>query len=144
MTVRWTVRRVARVSNGAGRRDGSPPAREKRTIEVKLLGRGFTVRSDDDEAYVRELVEFANRKLHDLQTATGRIETEQVALLAVLDLADALFRERRRGEALRRGVRDRSKTLLGAIDEMARNLEAPEVVALAGRLARSDERAPGL
>lgn len=104
---------------------GSPEGattREKRTVEVELLGRRFRVRSDDDDAYIRQLVDYVNRKMMDMRRAANAMDVEQIALLTLLDVADALFRERARGEALESGVREhaeRISTLLDRLEQVA-------------------------
>ncbi len=93
---------------------GSPSdvtPREKRAVEVELSGRRFRVRSDDDDAYIRRLVEFLNRKMGEVRRAANAMDVEQIALLTLLDMADTLFRERARAESLERGVRERAERI---------------------------------
>jgi cell division protein ZapA len=115
------------------------PSREKRAVKLELLGRQLTVRSDDDEVYIRRVVEFVNHRLHEIKRATGRVETEQIALLAALDLADALFRERQDREALKSSIKEASTRLLNAIDALAEELGHGELE-LAEERARPGER----
>jgi cell division protein ZapA len=98
-----------------------PPA--KRSMNLELAGQRVTVLSDTDEESVRGLVDFVNRKLEEVRDASRRIPTDQVALLAALNIAEELFREREKSERLRRGLRERSMKLLGAIDAIARQVE---------------------
>lgn len=104
-------------------------SQSKRTVEVELAGRRFRVRSDDDDRYIRELTEFVNTKLVDLRKSSNLIEGEQVALLALLDVADALFRERARSKDLVSSVRSRSERVLALLDQL--HDVAPEISASA-------------
>jgi cell division protein ZapA len=101
-------------------------AREKRSMSLELFGQRLTVVSDNDEERVKDLVDFVNRKLEEVRDASRRVQTDQIALLALLNVAEELFRERQTSAALRRRVRERSVKLLGAIDSIARELEVPE------------------
>lgn len=108
-------------------------SQSKRTVEVELAGRRFRVRSDDDDRYIRELTDFVNTKLVDLRKSSNLIEGEQVALLALLDVADALFRERARSKDLVSSVRSRSERVLALLDQL--HDVAPEISASAELVA---------
>jgi cell division protein ZapA (FtsZ GTPase activity inhibitor) len=100
------------------------PGRPKRLVEVELIGRRFRLRSDDSDEYIGELVEYLNERLLEVRRASNAVETEQVALLTLLDVADALFRERREAALLRATVGERSRALLGMIDRLSMSLGA--------------------
>jgi cell division protein ZapA len=131
------------VPQDLGRADGPSPSaagREKRVLKLELLGRQLTVRSDDDEAYVRQIVDFVNHRLLEIKRSSGRVETEQIALLAALDLADALFRERQESEALKSAIREGSHRLLNSIDALEAELGEPELELAEERRPRVGER----
>jgi cell division protein ZapA len=98
----------------------------KRSLNLELFGQRFTVVSDNDEAKVRDIVAFVNRRLEEIRESSKRIQTDQIALLAALNIAEELFEERQKNRSLRRKVRDRSMKLLNSIDAMARDLDARE------------------
>ncbi len=95
----------------------------KRSLNLELFGQRFTVVSDNDEARVRDIVAFVNRRLEEIRDTSKRVQADQIALLAALNIAEELFEERQKNRSLRRKVRDRSLKLLGAIDAMAQDLE---------------------
>lgn len=138
--------RVAGVNYVAGRNEEEARSvvTEKRAVKLELLGRRFTVRSDDDDEYIQGLVEFVNNKLTEIREATGRIDADSIALLAALDIADALFRERREARELRREVKERSRRLLESMERVSSLVGAeaePELaLALAGGNDRSAQR----
>ena len=113
---------------------------EKRSVTIKLNGQRFPIRTDDDEAYLEDLAEFINRKLDEVRRATGRVETSQIALLALLNIADDLFRQRRENQRLKDDIGGRAEALLCTIDEMASALELKEAVA--GARSTGSGRAP--
>jgi len=107
-------------------------SRTKRTVDVELLGRRFRVRSDDDDTYIHGLVDYLNRKMSEVRKAANVVEGEHIALLTLLDVADALFRERDKSASLERGVRERAEKLLSIIDRLGEaSPEAHEVVVAA-------------
>lgn len=95
-------------------------------MSLELFGQRFTVVSDNDESHVRDIVDFVNRRLEEIRDQSRRIQTDQIALLAALNIAEELFRERQNAAALRRRVRERSVKMLGAIDSIAQIIDAPE------------------
>lgn len=146
MTDARTGPRVAAVNYVAGRNDEDSRSvvSEKRAVKLELLGRRFTVRSDDDDEYIQALVEYVNTKLTEIREATGRIDADSIALLAALDIADALFRERREARELKREVKEKSHRLLESIERISGLVgsEAEPELALAhvGGNDRSAER----
>lgn len=100
------------------------PPSQKRSMNLELLGQKLTVLSDNDDTRVRDLVDFVNRKLEEAKDSAKRAQPDQVALLALLNVAEELFREKQTNAALKRRVRERSVKLLGAIDEVARAVDA--------------------
>lgn len=115
--------------------------REKRSVRLELYGQRFSVRTDDAEEYLQKLARFVKEKMTDIRSATGRVETSQIALLALLDLSDALYRERAKNKALKVDVLARSERILHAIDDMANALEVKEpVVVQAGAAQVSQDR----
>lgn len=101
-----------------------PAPSQKRSMNLELLGQKLTVLSDNDDTRVRDLVDFVNRKLEEAKDSAKRAQPDQVALLALLNVAEELFREKQTNAALKRRVRERSVKLLGAIDEVARAVDA--------------------
>ena len=146
LTVVSTSPTVGSVNYVAGRNEEEPRSAlsEKRTVKLELLGRRFTVRSDDDDEYIQSRVGFVNDKLTEIREATGRIDADSIALLAALDIADALFRERREAKNLRRQVKERSQRLLESIERVSglvgSEIEPELAVARAGAKERSADQ----
>ena len=111
-----------------------PPA-EKRKVHLELGGRRFTIRSDDDDAYLGSLSQFINDKITAMRRNTGKVETAELALLVLLDVTDELFRERDHNDVLKSDVQKRAQALLGAIDQIAEQLEVRESVVAAAATA---------
>ena len=110
----------------------------KRTVEVELAGRRFRVRSDDDDRYIRELTEYVNSKLNELRKSSNLVEGEQIALLTLLDVTDALFRERARNKELLSSVKSRSERVLALLDQL--HDVAPELAESAELVVEANEQ----
>ena len=87
----------------------------KRSIAVNIAGQRYVLKSDADERYVHTLAGFVDERVREVQRSTKQVSTHQVAILAALQIADALFREKRGRAELRRRVREHSRKMLEAI-----------------------------
>ena len=65
-----------------------------RTIEVKILGQRYKVRSDEGEDYIKSLAQFVNEQILQVQRSSQTVATHNVAILAALHIADDLFKVR--------------------------------------------------
>lgn len=112
----------------------------KRVVDLELFGQRFTVSTDAEPERVRDIVDFVNRRLEMVRDASRRVQTDQIALLAALNIAEELFIERDRRRGLERSVRDRSMRLLDAIDAVSREIDvAPGGPVEGDRPGRSHE-----
>jgi cell division protein ZapA len=88
----------------------------KRSIAVTIAGQKYTIRSDAEERYVHNLATIVDRKIKEIGRATKSANTQSLAVLAALQLADALTREKEARASLRDRVREKSKTLREYLD----------------------------
>jgi cell division protein ZapA len=87
-----------------------------RRIAVQIAGQSYALKSDADEAYVQFLAGFVDGKIQSVQGASRQAGSQQVAVLAALQIADDLFRERKKRSELRGRVRAQVRRIL---DQMA-------------------------
>lgn len=86
-------------------------------LEIKLLGRRFTLRCAEGELEDLKLAaSLLEHKLEQLQGQGGRKDMEQVALLAALNLSHDLLLEQKRTEAITRSMESRIKTLQATVE----------------------------
>jgi cell division protein ZapA (FtsZ GTPase activity inhibitor) len=83
----------------------------KRTVAVKIAGVELSIKSDAEEGYVRSLADLVDARVREVQRGRKGASTHSVALLAALQIADDLVRERERRAELRRQVRARTSRL---------------------------------
>jgi cell division protein ZapA len=63
----------------------------KDDVEVTVLGRKITLRSDGDEDYIREVAQYVDEKMDDAQEST-KSSTLNVAILAAMNIAHDYFK----------------------------------------------------
>jgi cell division protein ZapA len=92
----------------------------KRQIAVNIFGQRYMLRADEDESTVRELAAYVDARLREVQKHTRTADTQTLAVLAALQIAEELHRERGDHAELRRRVREKSRTLLQLLEREAR------------------------
>ncbi len=106
----------------------------KQSVEVKVGGQTFRIRSDAGEAHIRAVADYVSNRLEEARDSMGPVtgSSYKVALLAALNLADELLRERDSRKEKNKRIEEQSRELLGYLDQLAIRVEAaaePETTA---------------
>jgi len=114
-------------------------------VNVLLNGRAYTVVCDNgEEAHVRELGQFLDKRVRELSTSVGQVGDARLLLMAGLTIADELVEsltgiEERDKEiaalkaaALPADIQEREDRIAEALESAASRIEA-----IAGRVARA-------
>ena len=88
----------------------------KRSVTVTVAGLKFQLRSDGDDASVQALAAEVDRRIRNIQKTSKAIDTQQLAVLAALQMAEELQAERAALASLKEQVRERSRTLLKLLE----------------------------
>jgi cell division protein ZapA len=84
-------------------------------VKVQIFGQTYTIHGELDAAYVHKLAAYVDAKMQAIADATKTIDTQKVAVLAALSIADELHsnqRERGEEEELLREQAERCLTLV--------------------------------
>jgi cell division protein ZapA len=92
----------------------------KKQVTVKIAGQNYVLRSDVDESTVKELATYVDARIKDIQRSTRTADTQALATLAALQIAEELFGERQAQAALKKKIRDRGQALLQYLEREAR------------------------
>ena len=70
---------------------------KRRSVSVRIRGRDFRIRSDDDEQSLQRVANYLDETMAKVEERTGTVDSLDVALLTALNLARDLvdFREAR-------------------------------------------------
>ena len=70
-----------------------------KNVKVQIFGQVFPIQGDLDEAYMQKLAEYVDQKMRAITDMTPTVDTQKVAILAAMAIADELHRLRKeRGE----------------------------------------------
>lgn len=61
-----------------------------RTTKVQIFGQTYSIQGDLDEAYVQKLAAYVDQKMRVIAEMTPIVDTQKVAILAALAIADEL------------------------------------------------------
>lgn len=84
-------------------------------VKVQIFGQTYSIHGELDVAYVQKLAAYVDEKMQAIADATATIDTQKVAVLAALAIADELHstqRERGEEEQLLREQAERCLTLV--------------------------------
>jgi len=59
-------------------------------VKVQIFGQTYSIQGDLDAAYVQKLAAYVDAKMHAIAEMTPTVDTQKVAILAALALADVL------------------------------------------------------
>lgn len=89
-------------------------------VKVQIFGQSYTLQGDLDEAYLKKIADFVDEKMTTIADATGTVDTQRLAVLAALAIADELHGARQeRGE--REGLlREQAERCLNLVERALR------------------------
>ncbi|HMF40809.1 MAG TPA: cell division protein ZapA [Polyangia bacterium] len=84
----------------------------KRSVTVQIAGVRYALKTDEDDRWVKAVAAFVDGKIRDTQKHARTPDTQSVAVLTALQIAEELFNERRQSGELRKKIREKSQSLL--------------------------------
>ena len=92
----------------------------KRSVSVQIAGVRYSLKTDEDERWVKSIAAFVDGKMREVQKSTRTVDTQSAAVLTALQVAEELFAERRDARELRKSIREKSQVLLDYLEREAR------------------------
>lgn len=92
---------------------------DKNVLKVRIYGAEYSIRGQEDANYIKAIAEYLDSKMREVDRSVRVDSSLKVAILASLNIADELFRERKEKEELRElrtQLEDKIKELNGLID----------------------------
>jgi cell division protein ZapA len=89
----------------------------KKLIEVEIFGQTFTVTSEDNEGYVKELAAYVDQQMRLMAEAAKTNIPARVAIMAALSIADDYYKTRQREDDMQREAEYLATSLLARIEQ---------------------------
>ena len=86
-------------------------------MQIKILNQTFNIQGVDDEEYLRKLATHVEERMTELQRATNTIDSNRLALLAALHIADDYFQLQNQMQQLDRFVSRKSAEFVKILDQ---------------------------
>jgi len=89
---------------------------KKGPVTVNLAGHKLSIKSDHSEQHLQHLASYVDRKVRELQRMSKTVGTQQLALLAAMNIADELFNAEAKQREFKQRVMRKSENLLKAVE----------------------------
>jgi len=86
------------------------------SVEVQILGQSYSIKTDEDEIYIKSLAKFIDQKLKDIYSIAPNITQSKATVMAAFGIADELFKLRMEQEDLDRLIEEKTKILSGFLE----------------------------
>ncbi|UCF79268.1 MAG: cell division protein ZapA [Candidatus Eiseniibacteriota bacterium] len=86
-------------------------------IKVQIFGGEYKIRGEADPEYILEVARYVDSKMREINEKLSVASLGKVAILASLNLADELFKERREREQTLSQIRERAAGLASKLEE---------------------------
>ena len=64
----------------------------KNRVETEILGRSFTIQSEDDEEHIRRVIDFLQNHIKEIKEHYPLADPLKISILASLNLADEIIK----------------------------------------------------
>jgi cell division protein ZapA len=89
---------------------------EKNVLKVRIYGAEYLIRGQADVDYMKSVAEYVDSKMLEVNKNIRTDSSLKVAILATLNIADELFRERAEKESIRTELEQKLRQLNELID----------------------------
>ena len=93
---------------------------------IDLLGTSFTIRSQEEEAYFKEVVAYFRKRVDQVAGKNAMVDPLKVSILAALNVVDELFKERAANGAAAEDARHAGEVTTRMIARIDRALDREE------------------
>jgi cell division protein ZapA len=97
----------------------------KNLVQVQIFGHSYTIRGEADQEYILGVAAYVDRKMREITEKLPVASLSKVAILASLNIADELFKERTQRESRERHLNDRAARLNAVLDGLLEDSPTP-------------------
>ena len=99
----------------------------KNIVQVQIFGHSYTIRGEADQEYILGVAAYVDRKMREVTEKLPVASLSKVAILASLNIADELFKERALRQSTDLAISDRAARLNAVLDGLLQDDEAVAV-----------------
>lgn len=91
--------------------------RQMNRVRVNIYGEEYTIRSEGDEEYIRQVAGYVDRKMREIAEKAPNKSHARVAILAALNITDEYFAERSKEKEGLLNLEERASSIISLLDE---------------------------
>jgi cell division protein ZapA len=88
------------------------------SVEVKILGQSYSIRTDEDEDYIRSIASYVDEKLKEIYSVAPNANQGKAAIMAAFGIADELFKLKMEREEWDKMIEEKTRILSGILDSV--------------------------
>ena len=88
----------------------------KNVVSVQIFGHTYTIRGEADQEYILRVASYVDRKMREITEKLPVASLSKVAILASLNIADELFKERAQRQSQEQQLSHRAARLNAVLD----------------------------
>lgn len=89
----------------------------KTLVEVDIFGQTFTINSEEQARYVKELAAYVDQRMRQIAGSTKTVVPLRVAIMAALSIADEWYKANQREQEIEKETERLSAVLLNRIEQ---------------------------
>ena len=87
-------------------------------VQVQIFGHSYTIRGEADQDYITSVAAYVDRKMREITEKLPVASLSKVAILASLNIADELFKERAKQDEQQQLLDHRAARLNAVLDDL--------------------------
>lgn len=92
---------------------------DKGSITVEIFGHEYKIKGEADPEYMSEIARYVDKKMKEVAQGTPVGSAAKIGILAALNIADELFRERREKRRAMEDVETATRRMRQKLEEIA-------------------------
>jgi cell division protein ZapA len=94
----------------------------KNVVQVQIFGHSYTIRGDAEREYIMGVAAYVDQKMREITEKLPVASLSKVAILASLNIADELFKERSRRQGQEQELSHRAARLNAVLDGLLQDI----------------------
>ena len=90
----------------------------KNVVQVQIFGHSYTIRGEADQDYITSVAAYVDRKMREITEKLPVASLSKVAILASLNIADELFKERAKQDQQQQQLGHRAARLNAVLEDL--------------------------
>jgi cell division protein ZapA len=87
-----------------------------RSVEVQILGQSYSIKTAEEETYIKSLAQYVDERLKEVYKAAPNINHVKAAIMVAFGIADELYKMKMEKENMDKVLDEKIKMLSGLLE----------------------------